>query len=304
MKERTGASFSSDSAMASQQDASRLSDLSILTKARLSLLVVFTTAIGYSVGKTADSGRLALFFAVLGTSLAAASAAALNQWMEADVDGLMERTRGRPLPGGRWTRGNVLSLGVCLGAAGVSLLWLTLPVLTALLAVATIVIYLLIYTPMKRRSSLCVLVGAVSGALPPVIGWAASGSGEHWAAWVPFGILFCWQMPHFLAIAWMYREEYRSAGFVMLAPRDEDGVFTASQALFFALTLAAVTFVPVWLEKAGTVYEIGAIFLNVCFSGSALVFLRERSRISARRLFIMSIIYLPLMLGLLAFFRT
>jgi len=304
MKERGEVPFPTNSATASQPDVNGMSDLSTLTKARLSLLVVFTTAIGYTVGRQADSAQFALLFAVLGTALAAASAAALNQWIEADVDGLMERTKGRPLPGGRWSRGNVLALGVGLGVAGVSLLWVTLPILAALLAIATIVVYLLIYTPMKRHSSLCVLVGAVSGALPPVIGWAASGSTESWAAWVPFGILFCWQMPHFLAIAWMYRDEYRSAGFVMLPPNDEDGLFTAAQALFFALLLAGVTFVPIWLGKAGMVYEIGGVFLNVCFSGSALVFLRERSRISARRLFITSIIYLPLMLGLLAFLRS
>lgn len=280
-----------------------LADLSTLTKARLSLLVVFTTAVGYCVGNQGAPARLALLFAVLGTSLVAASAGALNQWMEADVDGLMERTRSRPLPVGRWRRSNVLVLGVLLGLLGVALLCATLPPLTGVLAVATILVYLLVYTPLKRRSSLCVLLGAVSGALPPVIGWAASGSQEAWAAWVPFGILFCWQMPHFLAIAWMYRDEYRDAGFVMLPPNDEDGLFTASQALGFALLLAAVTFVPVWLGKVGVLYQVGASLLNICFSGAALVFLMERSRVSARRLFFMSIVYLPLMLGLLAFSR-
>ena len=279
-------------------------DISTLVKARLSLLVVFTTASGYFVGRKGDTSWAALLCAVLGTSLAAASAAALNQWLEADVDGLMERTRTRPLPGGRWSRRNVVCLGGLLGVSGVCLLWLTLPPLAAGLALVTIAVYLLVYTPLKRRSSLCVLVGAVSGGLPPVIGWAASGSDALWAAWVPFGILFCWQMPHFLAIAWMYREEYRDAGFVMLPPGDEDGVLTAAQALGFALVLAAVTFVPVWMGKVGVFYQVVAGFLNLCFCGSALVFLRERSRCSARRLFFMSIIYLPLILALLAFLRV
>ncbi|MCX8512359.1 MAG: heme o synthase [Chthoniobacteraceae bacterium] len=290
-------------AIATKEGPHLLADVSTLTKARLSLLVVFTTAVGYCVGNHNGPVQYALLFAVLGTSLVAASAGALNQWMEADVDGLMERTRSRPLPVGRWSRSSVLVLGLLLGFMGVALLWVTLPPLTAVLAVATLFVYLLVYTPLKRHSSLCVLVGAVSGALPPVIGWAASGSQEAWAAWVPFGILFCWQMPHFLAIAWMYRDEYREAGFVMLPPNDDEGLFTASQALIFAILLSAVTFAPVWLGKVGVLYKVGATLLNICFCGASLVFLMERSRVSARRLFFMSIVYLPLMLSLLAFSR-
>jgi protoheme IX farnesyltransferase len=148
-----------------------------------------------------------------------------------------------------------------------------------------------------------VIVGAVSGALPPVIGWAASGSQELWLAWVLFGILFCWQMPHFLAIAWMYRDEYRQAGFVMLKPDDEDGIATAWVALIFAVVLAAVSLVPVFTGPPSGVYRIGALLLNLFFCAAAIVFLVERSRVSARRLFFMSIIYLPLILSLLAVTR-
>jgi protoheme IX farnesyltransferase len=278
-------------------------DLASLTKARLSLLVVFTTAIGFSVGSEGPIVWSALWYALLGTSLAAASSSALNQWMESDVDQLMERTKSRPLAAGRWSRPFGLGVGLFLGALGVGILWVSLPRLACLLALATLFVYLLLYTPLKRRSAWCVLVGAVAGALPPVIGWSASGSNEAWVAWVLFGILFCWQMPHFLAIAWMYRDEYREAGFVMLKPDDEDGIATATQALVFAVGLALVTAAPMFLGNASSLYKFGSALLNILFCGSAVVFLVERSRVSARRLFFMSIIYLPLILGLLAFTR-
>lgn len=278
-------------------------DFATLTKARLSLLVVFTTAIGFCVGSEGALSWMDLIVAILGTSLTAASAGALNQWLESDVDQLMERTKGRPLAAGRWSRGFGLAVGVVLGSVGIVMLWWRLPRAAALFAIATIAVYLLVYTPLKRRSAWCVLVGAVSGALPPVIGWSATGSRETWLAWVLFGILFCWQMPHFLAIAWMYRDEYRQAGFVMLKSDDEDGLATATQALSFAILLAIVTLVPVFLGQASALYRVGAVVLNVLFCGAAVVFLVERSRVSARRLFFMSIIYLPLILSLLAFTR-
>lgn len=275
----------------------------MLVKARLSLLVVFTTAVGFYLGASGIRPFAGFLFAVFGTAMAAGSAAALNQWVESEVDQLMERTRNRPLAAGRWGRSAGLWLGITLGIAGVGILWVTLPHLAAWLALATIVVYLAIYTPMKRRSWWCVLVGAVSGALPPVIGWASTGSSEYWAAWVLFGILFFWQMPHFLAIAWMYSEEYEKAGFVMLKPGDGEGFATALQALVYAVLLAVVTFVPVFLGKVTVVYSVAAGLLNLMFCGSALVFFVERSRVSARRLFFMSIVFLPVMLLLLAFSR-
>jgi protoheme IX farnesyltransferase len=282
---------------------SRIADFVTLTKARLSLLVVFTTAIGFCVGSNGAAPWVDLIFAILGTSLACASASSLNQWMESEVDQLMDRTKDRPLAAGRWSRSAGLSVGVVLGVAGLLILWLTLPLSAPLLALATIVIYLLVYTPLKRRSAWCVLIGAVSGALPPVIGWSATGSKETWLAWVLFGILFCWQIPHFLAIAWMYRDEYRQAGFVMLKEGDEDGLATSTQALVFSVLLSIVTMVPVFLGEASTVYRFIVLVVDVLFCGAAIVFLVERSRVSARRLFFMSIIYLPLILGLLAFVR-
>lgn len=280
-----------------------LGDFAVLTKARLSLMVVFTTAIGYVVGAGGRPPDWGLLFAVVGTALAAASAGALNQWMEADVDRLMERTRNRPLPAGRMRRAHALLAGVGLGVLGVGELLLTVPRLSAWLALATIGVYLLLYTPLKRKSAWCTFVGAVSGALPPVIGWCAAEPANAWAGWVLFGILFLWQIPHFLAIAWLYRDEYRGAGFVMIKADDEDGFVTALQAFGFAAALAAVTFVPAWIGEASALYRGGAVLLNLLFCGSALVFLLERSRVSARRLFFMSIIYLPILLGLLAFAR-
>lgn len=276
-------------------------DFATLTKARLSLLVVFTTAIGFSVGATGDIVWADLLYAILGTSLAAASASALNQWMESDVDRLMERTKTRPLAAGRWSRASGLWVGVVLGLLGLGMIGFALPRAAFLFAVATIGVYLLLYTPLKRRSAWCVLVGAVSGALPPVIGWAATGSDEVWVAWVLFGILFCWQVAHFLPIAWMYKDEYREAGFVMLKPGDDEGIATASQSLLFAVLLSAVASAPLFYGQNSTLYRFGSILLNILFCGTAVVFLIERSRVSARRLFFMSIIYLPLILGLFAF---
>jgi protoheme IX farnesyltransferase len=292
------------SVVASNTQESFSGDLATLTKARLSLLVVFTTAIGFFVGTEGPVVWIDLFSAILGTSLAAASASALNQWMESDVDRLMERTKTRPLAAGRWTRSSGLWVGVILGSLGIALLWFMLPRLAPVFAVATIGVYLLIYTPLKRRSAWCVLVGAVSGALPPVIGWAATGSEKVWAAWVLFGVLFCWQVSHFLPIAWMYRDEYRDAGFVMLKRDDEDGIATSSQSLGFALLLAVVTLIPLFYGQSSMLYRFGTILLNVVFCGTAVVFLIERSRVSARRLFFMSIIYLPLFLALFAFTRS
>jgi protoheme IX farnesyltransferase len=291
-----------DAGLARETTPSLMGDVMQLTKARLSLMVVFTTMIGYFVGLGEGQPSWELLYAVVGTALAAASAAALNQFMEAEVDGLMERTKSRPLPAGRMRPLTALWFGVGFGVAGLGLLFALTPPMAGILAVATIAVYLLLYTPLKRRSPWCTIMGAVSGAIPPVIGWAAARPATDWGGWVLFGILFLWQIPHFLAIAWMCRDEYRQAGFVMLKKDDESGLFTSVQALVFALTLGALTLVPVWLGVASAGYRYGAIALDLLFCGSALVFVLERSRVSARRLFFMSILYLPLLLILLVKF--
>jgi protoheme IX farnesyltransferase len=183
-------------------------------------------------------------------------------------------------------------------------LWLTTNVTAALLAAATIVIYIALYTPLKRRTSLCTIVGAVAGAIPPVIGWTAVQPTLEIGAWVLFGILFTWQMPHFLAIAWMYRDEYAQAGFVMLRRDDLSGCATAMQSLLYTVALTAITIVPFVLGKTGAGYLSGALLLDAALLACAVQFLLQRNRASARRLFFASILFLPLILGLMVFTRA
>ncbi len=278
-----------------------LADLLDLTKARLNLLVLITTFVGYWMGSSGAMNWQRLICAMLGTALTAASAAALNQLWERKVDALMARTASRPLPAGRMKGGIAFALGLALGTAGTALLWFAVNSLSALLALGTLVIYVLIYTPMKRRTALCTLVGAVSGAIPPVVGWAAANPDLTLGAWVLFAVLFAWQMPHFLAIAWMYREQYRGAGFVMLKRDDETGFTTAATSFVFTLLLTAATLVPFDAGTAGGTYLGGALLINSVFFLAALHFFADRSRPVARRLFFASIIYLPLILGLMVF---
>jgi protoheme IX farnesyltransferase len=276
-----------------------LGDLMQLTKARLSLLVVITTWLGYCMASTGPINWLRLLHAVLGTAIAAASAAVLNQVAEADVDRLMERTRHRPIPAGRMKRSHACILGIVLGVLGCGYLWLAVNTISAVLAAITVGVYLWIYTPMKRRTSLCTLAGAVAGAIPPMIGWVAARPSLDFGAWVLFGVLFTWQMPHFLAIAWMYRDEYAQAGFVMLPREDATGSNTAMQAVLYTLGLGLVSVFPFAAGLTGTDYLAGALALDSMFLLLALQFLLQRERSSARSLFLASIIYLPLLLGLM-----
>ena len=281
----------------------RFSDLLTLMKARLSLLVIVTTFVGFCLGSSGQPDWILLLHTVLGTTLAAASAAVLNQWLEIDVDRLMDRTRDRPLPAGRLQPATALALGLALGGVGVLWLWFaTNPIATAL-AAATIVIYVLIYTPMKRRTSLCTVVGAVSGAIPPMIGWTAARPSFDLGAWVLFGVLFTWQMPHFLAIAWMYRHEYANAGFIMIPPNDRTGIATATQSLLYTLGLLAITTIPFFAGMNTSLYLVVGLLLDSVMLVCALVFLFDRSRSTARALFFASISYLPLILGLMIFNR-
>jgi len=284
-----------------------VSDLLTLTKARLSLLVVITTFVGFCMASGTPLDWLRLFHATAGTALAAAAAAVLNQLMEAHVDRLMERTRHRPLPAGRMRPAAAFILGSALGVGGVGWLWLTTNAVSALLAAATVLIYLLLYTPLKRRTALCTLVGAVSGAIPPVIGWtAAQGIEPRWGlgAWVLFGVLFTWQMPHFLAIAWMYRDEYAQAGFVMLKRDDTTGSATAVISLLFTLALAVITIIPVWSGMNTGLYLPIALAADAALLVLAWQFLLDRTRMTARRLFFGSIAFLPLVLAAMVFTKT
>ena len=276
-------------------------DLMILFKARLTLLVLITTFVGFCMG---SGGRLELwklFFTLLGTALVAAASQALNQVIETDADLLMRRTCDRPLPAGRLRRSHALVLAVAMTLAGLVGLLTTVNVPAAALAAATLAIYLGGYTPLKRRTPFCISVGAVAGAIPPALGWVAAKPEMHVGAWILFAILFFWQMPHFLSIAWMHREDYAAAGFVMLRRNDTGGFATSVESLVFTLALCGAALAPWFFNLAPALYPAGAMPLNALMLFCAAGFLLSRTHGNARRLFFASIIYLPVLLTLLVF---
>jgi protoheme IX farnesyltransferase len=281
---------------------SLVSDLLELVKARLSLLVLATTLFGYLWGLKQFSW-IALTATLVGTAFSAGGAAALNQWWERDIDALMRRTRTRPLPAGRMLPADALRFGIFFSVFGIACLALVNYVAAAL-AFATVAIYVLLYTPMKRWSALNTLLGAIPGALPPLIGWIAATGEASLPGWVLFAILWFWQMPHFLAIAWMYRDEYAGAGFIFLTNNDADGRTTSRQALLYSVCLVIVSVGPTFIGLNTMVYLAGALVLGAAFCGFALRFVARRSRESARALFFFSIIYLPLLLALLVATRA
>lgn len=281
-----------------------MTDLAELIKVRLTMLVLLTTLVGFLWGST-DEVHYGLLCAVMvGTGLSAAGAAALNQWMERVWDGLMKRTQNRPLPARRMRPTDALCLGLLFSVAGVVLLALLVNMAAALLVMLTLVSYLMIYTPMKRTTALNTLAGAVPGALPPLIGWVGARDAVELPGMVLFAILFLWQMPHFLAIAWMFREEYAAAGFCMLSRWDEDGSATARQAVIYSMALTLTSLLPSVIRMNTPVYFIGAFLLGALFTGAAVRFLIQRTRGAARFLFFVSIIYLPLLMGLLLVTRA
>lgn len=274
-------------------------DLLELSKARLSLLVLVTTLVGFLMGWRGPMDYLLLSATLLGTALCAAGAGALNQWWERDFDGQMKRTSDRPLPARRMHATDALLFGLFFSVTGLAILLLFTNFRAAFLAFATIAIYILVYTPMKRISSLNTLVGAIPGALPPLIGWVAARGSYHLEGGLLFALLWFWQMPHFLAIAWMYREDYANAGFVMLSGHDPEGLMTGRQAFLYSLCLLMVSLVPALMFFNTAWYFLGALILGTGFCAMALRFLLRRDRAAARGLFFASIIYLPLVLGLL-----
>jgi protoheme IX farnesyltransferase len=274
----------------------RGSDFAELVKARLTLLVLLTTAAGFYLGATGPINYIALFHAVFGTALAAAGAAALNQWWERRLDALMQRTKTRPIPAGRLLPRNAVIVGLVLAFAGVIYLARACNWLSASLAAATIVIYIFAYTPLKRITTTNTLVGAIPGALPPMIGWAAASGRLDPGAWSLFVILFFWQLPHFFAVAWMYREDYARAGFQMVSSGDETGARSASQSVFFCIVLLLVSGIPAFLGVVSSIYLAVELVLNGLFIFAAMRFLRTQAAADARKLFLASIIYLPLLL--------
>lgn len=267
-----------------------------LVKARLTLLVLLTTLVGFYVGWTGTMNYALMFHALLGTALVASGAAALNQLLERDYDARMRRTAGRPLPSGRLQPVTVMLFGgVCSLVGLIYLAWLTNP-LTSVLGAISLVSYVFIYTPLKRLTWLNTAVGAIPGALPPLMGWAAARGELSGGGWALFAILAFWQMPHFFAIAWIYRDEYAKAGFQMLPAVDPDGTRTAQQSVSHTLGLLPISFCPFLFELAGPVYLAAALLLGGAYFVCALQFARRLDLPSARRLFFASIIYLPLLL--------
>ncbi len=273
---------------------SPIGDYLALAKPRLNLLVVATSAAGYYLGAPAGPHLLPMAQAVAGTALVAGGAAVLNQVYERDTDKLMRRTRMRPLPDGRVSVNDARVFGLVLASAGMALLAVAANTLAALLALATLVTYLALYTPMKRRSSIATLVGAVPGALPPLIGWTAAHGSLSMGGWSLFAIVFLWQIPHFMAIAWLYREDYRSAGFPMLPVIEPDGRSTGRQAVIYAVILVPVSLAPSFVGVSGFAYFWIALVLGAALLALATRFALARNERSARALFFGSIIYLPL----------
>jgi len=235
----------------------------------------------------------------VGAALAAAGASALNQWWERDLDALMSRTRMRPVPAGRMRAGIALSLGCSMALIGIVYLALTTNFLATLLTALTVVIYILAYTPLKRVTTTNTLVGAIPGALPPLIGWAAARDSLDFGAWTLFAIVFVWQIPHFFAIAWLCRRDYAQAGFRMLSSDDETGVRSASQAVLFCMLLLLIAGTPAFIGMTNSIYLLAEIILGGLFTAVALRFHRTGNAASARLLFLSSIIYLPLLFAVL-----
>jgi protoheme IX farnesyltransferase len=272
-----------------------------LTKPRIVLLVLVTTLLGFVLANgRAPGGALLLVAALAGTALATGGANALNMCLERDADARMLRTRARPLPAGLIAPGSALAFGVVLASAGVLLLAAAVNLLTALLGAASVAFYVFLYTPLKRRSPACTLVGAVPGAIPPVMGWTAARDALAPEATMLFAILFLWQIPHFLAIAWMYREDYARGGFPMLSVVDPGGASTARQTVLGVLALIVVSLVPTLAGMTDAFYFFSALAIGLAFLAAAVRFAARLGDRDARVVFVASIVYLPILLTLLA----
>jgi protoheme IX farnesyltransferase len=270
-----------------------------LTKPRLSLLSVITTMVGYFAARPpSDPAKLTLLF--IGTSLAAGGVAALNQWMEHDTDAQMKRTADRPIPSGKIPTGSAFVLGWLMCIAALFLLFARVDRMAALFTLLTIIAYLGWYTPAKKRSVWSTEIGAIAGAFPPLIGWCAGEGRVSALGWILFGILFFWQVPHFMAVAWIYRRDYSAVHFPMLPVRDATGNRVALWSLVNAIVLLGVSLLPVFLGLASRAYGLAAALVGAWFVWRAIAFMqRERREPMARKLFVASIIYLPIVLAAL-----
>lgn len=282
----------------------RALDFLELTKPRVTLMVLVTTFVGFYLGSAEVPASLRLIQTLIGTALASAGTLALNQFMEREADALMKRTRYRPLPDGRIQPGEALLFGVALTAAGLWVLALAVNLLSALVTATIVVSYLLVYTPLKQRSPLCGLVGAVPGALPPVIGWAAARGTIGLEAWVLFALLFLWQVPHTLAIARLYRDDFARAGIRFLPVVEPEGGSTGRQIVGHSLALLTASLLPTLLGIAGSLYFLTAFLLGIGFLFFGVALALSQSLASARWLVLASIIYLPVLLVIMALDRV
>ena len=272
-----------------------------LVKARLTALVLLTTFVGFYLGETGSVNYLLMFHALFGTALVASGAAALNQLLEREYDAKMRRTASRPLPSGRLQPATVAIFGGVCSVAGLIYLATLVNLLTSVVGAVTLISYLFIYTPLKRVTWMNTLVGAIPGALPPLMGWTAARNELSGEGWTLFALLAFWQIPHFMAIAWLYREEYAKAGFIMLPNVDADGSRTAQYAVGNTLALFIVGLCPFLLKMNGPVYLATAMLLSAGYFWCAVRFARQLTPLRARQLFLASIIYLPLLLAAMCF---
>lgn len=282
-------------------EKTRFAVFSDLIKARLTFLVLLTTLVGFYIAYSGPMDWLLLLHTMLGTALVASGAAALNQLLERDYDAMMRRTEDRPLPSGRMQPATVLILGGAFGGIGLIYLALAVNLLTSVLGAITLASYIFVYTPLKRVTTLNTIIGAIPGALPPLMGWTAASGHISRGGWALFAILFFWQLPHFFAIAWMYREDYAKAGYMMLPVVDPQGERTGRQAVSHTLGLLPVSLCPFLFHLAGPVYLCGALVLGLVYLWFAIQFSRHLTIGRARQLFFVSILYLPLLLGTMVF---
>lgn len=268
-----------------------------LTKPGITRHILFTTAAGFYMASPVGALDFTLLLhMLLGAALASSGTLGLNQYVERDIDAVMKRTAGRPIPSGRVAPGTALGFSTVLAAAGIAYQGFVVNWTTALITLATLVSYIFIYTPLKRRTSLNTLVGAVPGALPILAGWTATGRDADLGGWLLFTIMFLWQIPHFLALAWLYREDYRKGGFVMLSAVDPDGRRTSRQIVNYAAILLPVSLLPTAIGMTGWIYFAGAFLLGLAFLFVGLKTLISEDDVWSRRLFFTSVIYLPLLL--------
>jgi protoheme IX farnesyltransferase len=270
-----------------------------LTKPEVNFLVLMATLTGFYLGSRGTLNLVLLAHTLLGTLLVASGTATLNQYLERGYDRDMRRTAFRPLPSTRLAPSHALWFGIVLSVLGGLYLALAVNPLSSMLAVLTLLSYLILYTPLKRKTPLCTLVGAFPGAMPPLIGWAATRGNLNLEAWILYGILFLWQFPHFLAISWMYREDYTRAGFRMLPRADSRGRFTGLEVLVITVALIGVSLLPTLLGHEGKLYLVGALVSGLIFMLEGSRFAVSRSNALARRLLHSSVIYLPVVFGLM-----